>query len=201
MTGAIRSTSREKLYQELCLEPVRLRRWYKKTCRFYKVFKNELPQLLYHLIPVRYSSHTSRNIHNIPNFNVKHSFSKTLSLLLLSLNGKKLGPGIRNSRSLSIFRKKLLHFIRPTPNSIYNCHNPKRVELITGLRLWLYSLIQCPVSTLSSLDGNLLDNTDCTLKQTLLFDNMSFKSNKNLKILITTTDYILSSKRFDEPQF
>ena len=91
--------------------------------------------------------------------------------------------------------------MRPTPNSIYNCHNPKRVELITGLRLWLYSLIQCPISTLSSLDGNLLDNTDCTLKQTLLFDNMSFKSNKNLKILITTTDYILSSKRFDEPQF
>ena len=123
------------------LEPVRLRRWYKKTCLFYKVFKTKLPQHLYTLIPVRYSSHTSRNIDNIPNFNVKHSFFKTFSLLLLSLNGKKLDPGIRNSRSLSIFSKKRLHFIRPTPNSIYNCHNPKRVDLITRLRLWLHSLI------------------------------------------------------------
>ena len=48
-------------------------------------------------------------------------------------------------------------------------------------------------STLSSLDCNLLDNTDSTLTKTLPFGNTSFKSNKNLKILIATTDYILLS--------
>ena len=36
--GAIRGTSREKLYQELGLEPLRRRRWYRKLCLFYKVF-------------------------------------------------------------------------------------------------------------------------------------------------------------------
>ena len=67
-------SSREKLYQELCLAPLRLRRWYRKLCLFHKVFKNEHPQYLFHLIPVRRSSHTSRNVHRIPIFNVKHGF-------------------------------------------------------------------------------------------------------------------------------
>ena len=33
--GAIRGTSKEKLYQELVLESLRLRRWYRKLCFFY----------------------------------------------------------------------------------------------------------------------------------------------------------------------
>ena len=85
ITGAIRGTSREKLYQELGLEPLRLRRWYRKLCLFYKFFKNEHPQYLFHLIPVRHSCHTSRNVHSIPFLSVKHS-KTTLSFLLLSLN-------------------------------------------------------------------------------------------------------------------
>ena len=80
ITGAIRSTSGEKLYQELGLEPLRLRRCYGKLCLFYKVFKNEHPQYLFHLIPVRHLSHTSRNVRNIPFLIVK-------ILFLLSLNG------------------------------------------------------------------------------------------------------------------
>ena len=35
----------------------------------------------------------------------------------------------------------------------------------------------------------------------MTFGNTSFKSNKNHEILITTIDYILSIKRFDEPLF
>ena len=66
ITRAIRRTSREKLYQELGLEPLRLRRWYRKLFLFYKVFKNEHPQYLFHLIPVRHSSHTSRNDTSFP---------------------------------------------------------------------------------------------------------------------------------------
>ena len=40
ITGAIRGTSKEKLYQELGLESLRLRCWYRKLCLFYKIFKN-----------------------------------------------------------------------------------------------------------------------------------------------------------------
>ena len=135
-TGA----SREKLYQELGLEPHRRRRWYRKLCLFYKVFKNEHPQYLFHLIPVRLSSHTSRNVHSIPFLSVKHRFFQNSFFPSPIFEWNKLDPAIRNSESLSIFRKNILHFIRPAPNSIYNCHNPKGVKLITRLRLGLSHL-------------------------------------------------------------
>ena len=37
-TGAIRSTSKEKLYQELDLESLQLRRWYRKLGMFYRIY-------------------------------------------------------------------------------------------------------------------------------------------------------------------
>ena len=46
ITGAIRGTSREKIYQEFGLESIQLRRWYRKLCLFYELFKNEHPKYL-----------------------------------------------------------------------------------------------------------------------------------------------------------
>ena len=65
-------TSREKLYQQLGLESLRLQRLYRNRFLFYEVFKNKHPQYLFVLLPVRHSPHTSRNAHNIPVFNAKH---------------------------------------------------------------------------------------------------------------------------------
>ena len=42
LTGAIRGSSREKLYQELGLESFQLWRWYKKLCCFYKIYNKLL---------------------------------------------------------------------------------------------------------------------------------------------------------------
>ena len=39
ITGAIRGTSREKLYEELGLESLQRRRWFRKLSFFYKLFK------------------------------------------------------------------------------------------------------------------------------------------------------------------
>ena len=41
---------KEKLYQELALESLRLQHWYRKLCPFYKLFKIQQPQYLFHLI-------------------------------------------------------------------------------------------------------------------------------------------------------
>ena len=40
ITGAIRGSSREKLYQELGLETLQQQRWYRKLCCFYKILKS-----------------------------------------------------------------------------------------------------------------------------------------------------------------
>ena len=119
-----------------------------KTLPFYKVFKNEYPQYLFHLNLVTHSSHTSRNVRIIPIFNVKQSFFKNSLFPSTISEWNKIDPGIRNSESLSVFRKNILHFIRPAPNSNcfnskkfnYNCNTPKGVKLKTRRRLGLSHL-------------------------------------------------------------
>ena len=47
----------------------------------------------------------------------------------------------RISSNFNIFRKNTLKFIRPSANSLLNCHNPKGIKFIT--RLWLgFSLLR-----------------------------------------------------------
>ena len=79
VTGAIRGTSKEKLYQELGLKSLQLRRWYRKLGMFYKIFKSKSPQNLFKLIPEKTSSYVTRNAENIPLFHIKHIFVKIIS--------------------------------------------------------------------------------------------------------------------------
>ena len=50
LSGAIRGSSREKLYHELGLESLQRRRWYRKLSLFYKIFKENKPVYLFNLI-------------------------------------------------------------------------------------------------------------------------------------------------------
>ena len=61
LTEAVRGSSKEKLYQELSFESLRVRRWYRKLRLFYKVLNNEHPQYLFNLIPVRPTLYPTRN--------------------------------------------------------------------------------------------------------------------------------------------
>ena len=47
---------------------------------------------------------------------------------------------MRNSESLSTFKKSVLQFIRSSPSSTYNCFNNKGIKHITRLRLGLSHL-------------------------------------------------------------
>ena len=76
ITGAIRGTSREKLYEELGMESLQLHRCFRKLYCFYKLFNSEDLHYLFKLIPSRSSSYVTRNIHNIPFFKTKHTFLK-----------------------------------------------------------------------------------------------------------------------------
>ena len=76
ITGAIRGTSGETIYQELGLKSLQPRRWYRKLCLFYKIFKREHPKYLFHLIPVRCTPYATRTEDNIPLIKTKHNFFK-----------------------------------------------------------------------------------------------------------------------------
>ena len=79
IAGAIRSTSREYLFEELNLESLQIRRWFRKLSCFYKLFNSEHPHYLFKLIPSRSSSYVTRNIHNIPFFKTRHTILTTLN--------------------------------------------------------------------------------------------------------------------------
>ena len=83
---------------------------------------------------------TYSNTNNIPLFKVKHNFFQNSSFPSAVIEWNKLDLNIRNSESLNIFKKTLLKFIRPSGSTIFNCHNPKGVKLLTRLRLGLSHL-------------------------------------------------------------
>ena len=76
LTGAIRGSSREKLCQELGLESLQLRRWYKKLCCFFKIYNKKAPGYLTELIPTSNETYQTRHAANIPSLSFKHIFFK-----------------------------------------------------------------------------------------------------------------------------
>ena len=137
ITGAIRGSSKEKIYQELGFESLRVRRWYRKRCLFYKVLNNEHLQYLFNLIPIRPMLYPTRKVLNIPLLNANHNFFKNSFFPSTITEWNKLDPGLRKTESLSLFKTNILNFIQQSANSLYNCHNPKGLKFITRLRLGL----------------------------------------------------------------
>ena len=84
ITGPIRGSSRETLYQELGLESLKQRRWFRRLCYFFKITKNQSPKYLFVKISTTRAVYRARNnIDNIPRFNVKHTFLRIGSSRLL----------------------------------------------------------------------------------------------------------------------
>ena len=75
ITGAIRGSSTEKIYEKLGLESLKSRRWYRKMSFLYKVFKIESPSYLFNTIPNSNRQCQTRNSDNIPSFFVKHDIN------------------------------------------------------------------------------------------------------------------------------
>ena len=51
ITGAIKSKSQIKLYNELGLESLKFSRWFRKRRLLFKIIKHGLPEYLFNLIP------------------------------------------------------------------------------------------------------------------------------------------------------
>ena len=140
ITGAIKGSSREKLYQELGLETLQQRRWYRKLCCFYEILKSRSPKYLYSIIPIHNMSYRTRQCNKIPAINVKHDFFKNTFFPSPIIEWNILDWKIKNSESIETFKKRILSFIRPSPNSTIKCHNPKWKKLLPRLRLGLSHL-------------------------------------------------------------
>jgi len=134
ITGAIHGTSQNKIYQELGLESLKSRRWYKRLTCMFKIMKNEAPDYLISLIPKCEHSIKTRHCH-IPTFHCRTECFKNSFFPSALSDWFNLDESIRNSESISIFKSRLLSFIRPLQTSTYNIFDPIGIKLLTRLRL------------------------------------------------------------------
>ena len=140
ITGAIRGTSTEKIYQELGLESLKSRRWFRKLCHFYKIFNEKSPSYLFNLIPNFNRVHNTRLSCNIRPIKVRHDHIKNSFFTSALSEWNQLDLNIRNSASLNTFKKKLLNFTRLCANSIFDIHNLLGIKLLARLLLGLSHL-------------------------------------------------------------
>ena len=140
ITGAIRGTSREKLYAELDTESLKFRRWFRKLACFYKIQSTGLPKYLLQLIPTNNHSYTLRKPLNIPHYYCRTDTSKNSFFPNVINEWNKLDEKIKGATSFSLFTASLLKMGRPYANSTYTIHNPDGKSLLTRLRLGLSHL-------------------------------------------------------------
>ena len=134
ITGAIRGTSKEKIYQKLGLESLQLCCWYRKLCLFYKVFKNEHRKYLFNLITVRSTPCTTRTVGNFPLIKAKHNFFKNSFFPSAIIEWNKLDLSLRNSRVFQSLKINFsLNFIWPSPNHSLNVTILKELNLLQDL--------------------------------------------------------------------
>ena len=140
ITEAIGGTSSEKVYQELGLESLKSRHWFRKLCYFYKILNGRSPSYLFDLIPNLNRVRETRHSNNISEIHTRHNYFKNSFFPSTLSEWNNLDCKIRNSKSLSIFKKNLLKFMRPCVNSIFNIHKPYGIKPLTRLRLGLSHL-------------------------------------------------------------
>ena len=240
ITGAIRGSSRDKIYNELGLEPLYSRRKFRKLCVFFKVFHEKSPRYLYDIIPEHNQIFSFRNRLRIPNIFRRTEFFRN-SIFPSAINEwNNLESQIIESETFSIFRSSLLKQIRPNARSTFNILNPLGIKYLTRLRLGLSHLREhkfhhhfndtlnplCPcnleVESVSHFflhchffdnerlilmngifnidpDVHLLD--DISICNLLLYGNTHYSYEINKNILELSINFILQSKRFDEPLF
>ena len=92
------------------------------------------------MISRKNTSCPTRGSDNIPLLGTKHNFFQNSYFPAAIKEWNSLDTDIWKSDSISIFKKRILSFIRPLPNKVSNSHNPQGLQLETRLRLGLSHL-------------------------------------------------------------
>ena len=100
----------------------------------FKIMKEEAPNYLINLIPKCEQTIRTRNnripVYHCRTESFKHSFFPSNLKDRFSLDGS-----IRNSEKISTFKNRLLSFIRPVQNNIFNAFDQTGLKFLTRLRL------------------------------------------------------------------
>ena len=136
VTGAWRGTSKNRLYDELGWETLYHRRWYRRLCHFFKLIKSRSPEYLFSEIPPE-----RQVVYNLRNPRVYDDIiSRTVRFSNTYFNNaihewNLLDDEIKNSKSISEFKRRVLEIIRPVRHSTYNISDINGVRHLSRIRL------------------------------------------------------------------
>ena len=105
----------------------------------FKIMKKEAPNYLINLIPKCEAAIRTRN-NSFPTYNCRTECFKYSFFPSTLKEWFRLDINIRNAESISLFKSRLLSFIRPNQSNIYNIFDPIGFKLLTCLRLGLSHL-------------------------------------------------------------
>ena len=206
ITGAIQGTSREKIYQELGLESLKNRRWYKRLSCMLKIMNEEAQKYLTNLIPKSQQTIATRNS-KTPTFYCRTDCFKNFSFFPSTLKDWfSLDVSIRNSESIAIFKSRLLSFIRPSQSNVYNIFYASGLKLLTRLCLGFSHLNEhrfrdnfhhiTLINSVKSISNDFEYFSYNFQRDILLYGDSQFDTNKNKLILEATMSYIKNTDRF-----
>ena len=110
ITGAIKGTSRERLYRELGLESLSNRRWYRRLTMFFNIASGNCPTYLTNILPNRQTSYNTdrNNLYYIYRANTNYLKNSFFPYSVNEWN--KLTSDIRNSMMNELQNSKLLWY-------------------------------------------------------------------------------------------
>ena len=77
-----------------------------------------------------------------PLFSTKHTVYKFLFFTSRTIEWNNLDQELKNNETHKLLRSNIAIFIRPSPNSFFNCRNIKPIQFVTRLRLDLSHLLE-----------------------------------------------------------
>ena len=99
ITGAVRGTSRVKLYKELGLESLSFRRWFRRLCTFYKIKTLGMPSYLHSIIPNGGHIYNTRAIETVETFYCRTNIFKYSFFPYTIVEWNKLDYALRSEKS------------------------------------------------------------------------------------------------------
>ena len=123
-SGAIKGTSRLELCNNIRLESLKFRRWFRNLFTFNKIKSTGLPLYYFDLIPKSSHMCNTRSLEGVATLYSRTDIFKYSLYPSLISEWNKLYLEIQQSKTLLTFQNDLIKIGRPIPKPIYNVHNP-----------------------------------------------------------------------------
>ena len=188
ITGCIRGTSNEKLYNELGITSLYNRRTFHRLLYFYKIKNNLLPGYLKNEIPEDIP-HLHDTRHHRDCWITTRTNKYKYSFFPHSVNAwSSLSNLVKSSPSVGIFKRRYMDFYQVTAKPTYGIHNPVGLRYLSRLRVGLSHLrkhkfnhhfddtenpyCNCDNVSLESVEHYFLRCPKHTLSRVTLFENL-----------------------------